>query len=110
MPFNASSLAQAAALAALEDHEHVRRSREMNAAERARVGSALSRMGITVTPSQANFLFMDVGRPARPVYEALLHKGVIVRAFAPLPTQLRVTLGTPAENDRFLVALAEVLA
>ena len=66
--------------------------------------------GLAVTPSQANFVLVDVKRPARAVYDALLRKGVIVRPFASLPTSLRVTLGTERENDRFLGALAEVLA
>ena len=63
-----------------------------------------------MTPSQANFVFVDLGRPAMPVYDALLRRGVIVRAFAGLETNLRITVGTPDENDRFLRALAEVLA
>lgn len=109
-PFNVNTVAQAAALAALEDQEHVRISREMNRTERARVGSALARLGVRVVPTQANFVFIDVGRPASAVYDGLLRRGVIVRPFGSLPTSLRVTIGTPEENDRFLGALAEVLA
>ena len=71
---------------------------------------ALTARGLSVAPSQANFILVDVKRPARAVYEALLRKGVIVRPFASLPTSLRVTLGTERENERFLGALAEVLA
>jgi histidinol-phosphate aminotransferase len=52
---------------------------------------------------------VDVKRPSRAVYDALLRKGVIVRPFASLPTSLRVTIGTARENDRFLNALSEVL-
>lgn len=107
-PFNVSSLAQEAAIAALDDPEHEQRCRAANRAERERVTRALSELGVTVVPSQANFLFIDLGRPARPVYEALLRRGVIVRPFTGLENNLRVTLGTPDENERFLKALAEV--
>lgn len=109
-PFNVSTLAQAAAAAALDDQPHVQKARELNSRERERVTVALGARGLKVAPSQANFVLVDVLRPARPVYDALLKKGVIVRPFASLPTSLRVTLGTERENDRFLNALAEVLS
>jgi histidinol-phosphate aminotransferase len=109
-PFNVSTLAQVAALAALDDLDHVETSRSLNSKERRRVSEALTARGLKVTPSQANFVLVDVKRPARAVYDALLRKGVIVRPFASLPTSLRVTVGTARENDRFLTALAEVLA
>jgi histidinol-phosphate aminotransferase len=67
-------------------------------------------MGLHVTPSQANFVYVDLGRPAAPVYEALLHRGVIVRSFGMLPSALRVTVGTAAENGRFLRTLSDVLS
>jgi histidinol-phosphate aminotransferase len=109
-PFNVSSHAQAAAMAALEDHDHVQTARALNQKERKRVTETLTARGLSVAPSQANFILVDVKRPARAVYDALLQKGVIVRPFASLPTSLRVTLGTERENERFLGALAEVLA
>jgi len=109
-PFNVSTLAQAAAVAALDDAAHVQAARELNQKERRRVTDALAARGLSVTPSQANFVLVDVGRPARAVYDALLRKGVIVRPFPSLPTSLRVTLGTERENDRFLAALGEVLS
>lgn len=108
-PFNVSLPGQAAAVAALDDQPHVAKSRELNAAERTRLTERLQGMGLSVAPSQANFVLVDVGRPARPVYDALLRLGVIVRPFASLPTSLRVTVGLARENDRFLAALAEVL-
>jgi histidinol-phosphate aminotransferase len=108
-PFNVSTLAQVAAAAALDDEEHVRAAQSLNRRERHRLTETLSARGLQVAPSQANFILIDVGRPARAVYEALLRKGVIVRPFASLPTSLRVTLGTERENDRFLSALFEVL-
>ena len=108
-PFNVGSLGQAAATAALDDAAHVEHSRRTNATERARLTAALKELGLAVAPSQANFVWVDFGRPAQPIYEALLPKVVIVRAFGPTVTALRVTVGTPPENDRFLSALAEVL-
>jgi histidinol-phosphate aminotransferase len=109
MPFNVGTLGQSAALAALDATEHVRRSQELNRCERVRVSERLAGLGLGVTPSQANFVYVDVGRPARDVYDALLRRGVIVRPFATLPTKLRITLGTETENDRLLEALGEVL-
>jgi histidinol-phosphate aminotransferase len=109
-PFNTSSIAQAAGLAALDDAEHVEKSRKLNSSERSRITEALTSKGIHVVPSQANFVLVDVARPATEVYDQLLRKGVIVRPIPPLPTCLRVTIGLPRENDRFLAALAEVLS
>ncbi|HEX6766429.1 MAG TPA: histidinol-phosphate transaminase [Polyangiaceae bacterium] len=109
-PFNVTSPGQAGAMAALDDQAHVEKSRLLNASERTRVVSGLEKLGLTPAPSQASFVFVDVGRPARPVYDALLRRGVIVRPFGNLPSGLRVTFGLPEENDRFLSALAEVLA
>jgi histidinol-phosphate aminotransferase len=108
-PFNVSSVGQAAAVAALEDSEHVARSRALNLEEKAFLGAGLARLGIPWTASQANFLLVDVQRPAGELYEALLAHGVIVRPVPPLPTMARVTLGTRPENERFLAALAAVL-
>ena len=108
-PFNTSIPGQAAASAALDDQAHVQESRRMNTAERARLTRALHGMGLSVAPSQANFILVELARPARPVYDRLLERGVIVRPFANLPTSLRVTCGLPRENDRFLAALGEVL-
>jgi histidinol-phosphate aminotransferase len=108
-PFNTSVPGQAAAIAALDDQAHVEQSRSMNTAERTRLTQALEAMGLSVAPSQANFILVELARPARPVYDRLLERGVIVRPFGNLPTSLRVTCGLPRENDRFLAALGEVL-
>ena len=110
-PFNTSSLAQAAALAALEDEAHLKRSIELNAAERDRVGAACAALGLGVAPSVGNFLLVDLRRDAQPVFEALLRKGVIVRPVANygLPDHLRISIGTVAENDRLVAALREVV-
>jgi histidinol-phosphate aminotransferase len=108
-PFNVTTPGQAAATAALDDRAHVEKSVRSNATERLRVVAGLQALGVKTAPTQANFVLADVGRPARPVYDALLRRGVIVRPFANLPTSLRVTFGLPEENDRFLRALTEVL-
>jgi len=110
VPFNASAIAQAAAVAALADLEHLRRSVEHNSQERARVTAALSGLGLRVAPSQTNFVCVALERPAALVYQGLLREGVIVRPFGPpLHRHLRVSLGLTHENDRFLSALPRVL-
>ncbi len=108
-PFSVGSLGQVAATAALDDRAHVARSVALNAAERPRLRAALAALGHPSAPSQANFLFFDVRRPGRGVYDALLRRGVIVRPIGG-PTTLRVTVGTPAQNDRFLEAFRAVMA
>ncbi len=106
-PFNANSLAQKAALAALEDEEHVARSRAMNQAEMGRVRAGLVALGFQPVPSEANFLYFDVGRSGREVFDALLRQGIIVRHIE--GNMLRVTIGLPEENTRMLDALKHVL-
>ncbi len=109
-PFNVNALAQAAALAAIEDTEHVSRTRANNKEGLAYLRAGCERLGRPAVPSWANFLLIDVGDGAR-VYEALLRRGVIVRPMDVygMPHHLRVTVGLPAENERFLASLQEVL-
>jgi histidinol-phosphate aminotransferase len=111
MPFNVSSVAQEAARAALDDDEHVERSRRTNAEGMAQLQAGLAKLPVRVYPSAANFLLVDLGRDAGPVNDALLRGGVITRPVkaAGLPTCLRITVGTAAENTRALAALADVL-
>ncbi len=111
-PFNVNSLAQVAALAALEDKEHLARSVALNRAGMTQLTEAFTRLRLNFIPSLANFISVDVERPAQPVYEALLREGVIVRPVASygMPRHLRVTIGTGQENTRFLRALEQVLA
>lgn len=106
-PFNANSLAQRAALAALGDEEHVARSRAMNQMEMAGVRTGLLALGLQPLPSEANFLYFDAGQDGRALYEALLRKGVIVRHIE--GNYVRVTIGLPEENRQFLQALTTVL-
>ena len=105
-PFNANSLAQRAALAALGDEEHVTRSRALNQNEMTRMRAGLVELGFQPVPSEANFLFFDVRRDGRAVFQALLREGVIVRHIE--GRMLRVTVGLPEENIRFLQALKKV--
>jgi len=107
-PFNANSLAQRAALAALGDDEHVAKSRAVNAAGMEQVGSGLRALGLTVIPSEANFLYFDAQRDGGQVFAALLREGIIVRHID--GTMLRVTIGQSDENVAFLQALKKVLA
>ncbi|EJS88769.1 histidinol-phosphate aminotransferase, partial [Pasteurella multocida subsp. multocida str. Anand1_buffalo] len=67
--------------------------------------------GLNYIPSKGNFVMLDVNQPALPIYQALLQKGVIVRPIAGygLPNHLRISIGLPEENQRFLLALSEVL-
>jgi histidinol-phosphate aminotransferase len=108
-PFNVTSVAQAGALAALEDKDHVERTRANNREGLAYLKAELGRIGVRAHPTQANFIFVDVGRPSAPVFEALLRKGVIVRPIGG-PRHFRVSVGLPQENARFVHALEEVLA
>jgi histidinol-phosphate aminotransferase len=109
-----NGLAQAAALASIEDAaEHLPGRIALNAAERERLAAGLVGLGLSPLPSTANFLLVELGAErARPAYEGLLARGVIVRparAFG-APGALRITVGWPEENARLLEALAEVLA
>lgn len=108
-PFNVNLLGQVGALAALKDEAHVTRYIAMNGTERTRVSRALSELGLAVAPSQANFVLVDFGRPGTEVYDLLLRDGVIVRPMPPpIETSLRITIGTPEQNDRMLAAVAKL--
>jgi len=110
-PFNVNTIALAAALAALDDAEHLKRSVETNRAGMAQLQAGFDALGVRHLPSAGNFVMIDCGRPAPAVYEAMLRQGVIVRPVGGygLPRHLRVTVGLPAENERFLAALALAL-
>jgi len=110
-PFNASSMAQVAGLAALDDREHVARSVESNAREMKFVTGELTLLGVRYTPSVGNFLLIDTGRDCEEDFMRLLHEGVIVRPMKiyGFPTSLRVTIGMHEENEQFLEALRRVM-
>lgn len=110
-PFNVNLLAQEGARAALADQEHVQKSRQLNKEGRDFLSSEFQRLGFSFVPSQTNFIFVDVGIDSRTVFQKLLRQGVIVRSgdIFGCPTMLRVTVGTMAENRRFIAALETVL-
>ncbi len=111
-PFNVNTLAQVAAAAALEDRAHVTRTIAGTAEGRAALTAGLTALGFHPVPSVTNFLLVDVRRDGAAVAEALLRRGVIVRPMGAygLPSHLRITVGTAAENARALEALRAVLA
>lgn len=111
-PFPVDRLAQAAAEATLDDDAYVRAAFDNNRAGRAWLAGALSDLGLRVIPSQANFVLVDVGRPADEVAKQLLPHGVIVRpgAMWRLPTWIRISVGNADENRRAAASLKTVLA
>lgn len=110
-PFNTSGVAQAGALAALDDREHVERCIATNANERKRLSEGLSGLGLRPVPSETNFVFMEVGPEAKKICDELLYLGVIVRplGWMGFPEAIRVSVGTAEENDKCLAAMEQVL-
>ena len=110
-PFNVNSMSLAAALVALDDQEYIRESVGLNTEGMAFLTEACDEMGISYIESVANFLTIDVGGDATPIYEALLHEGIIVRPIGiyGLRNHLRVTIGLPEENARIVGALRKVM-
>jgi histidinol-phosphate aminotransferase len=106
-PFSTSLVAQAAALAALQQEDEVRRRCALVVAERDRVTEALRKLGVDVPESQANFVWLPLGDKSAPFAEFCESRGVIVRAFQ--PDGVRVTIGTASENDQFLATAEAAL-
>jgi histidinol-phosphate aminotransferase len=111
LPFNVNRLAQVGARAALGDTEFLERTQELVREGRSFLCQELTRLGLTYVPTQANFILIQVGRPGQEVYQAMLREGVIIRAMDAydLPECIRVNVGLPEENRRFLEALKKVL-
>ncbi len=109
-PFNINAVAQAGALAALEDEDHIARTRANNRQGRDYLQTALAQLGLEFVPSHANFVMVRVGEGAR-VFAALQTAGIITRPLASysLPEWLRISVGTPAENHRCVMALRTIL-
>jgi histidinol-phosphate aminotransferase len=105
--FNVSTIGQEAALG---DTAHVERSRRVNADGLAQLAAGLAALPVRVVPSVANFILVDLGRDAAPIYDRLLRQGVIVRPLRQqgLLQHVRVSIGTRAENERFLAAIHEI--
>jgi histidinol-phosphate aminotransferase len=109
-PFNVNTLALAAAEAALADDDYVNASRRLNTSGMDYVVEGLGKLGFTVIPSAGNFVSFESGRASHRIYEALLQRGVIVRPLGNygMDEHLRVTVGLPDENERFLEALSQI--
>ncbi|NMM76960.1 histidinol-phosphate transaminase [Acidovorax sp. SRB_24] len=110
-PFNVNAAAQAAALAALADEAWMHASMGRLRSERERVATGLRALGLRVAPSQTNFLFFDAGQSSADVADTLLRQhGIIVKAWREPGYErfIRATIGSPAENDRLMAALAQI--
>lgn len=110
-PFNTNSLAQTAAMAALEDYEFVEKSKKLNEEELKFLTEELKKMGLDVVPSVTNFVLVDFKKDSLEIYNGLLKEGVIVRPVKNynLPTCLRISIGKRDENLKLLKALQKVL-
>ena len=110
-PFNVNSVAQAAAVAALDDIAHLEAGIRLNRDGLQQLEAGLNKLGLSWIPSVGNFVAVDTGQDAAAVYERLLQQGVIVRPVANygLPEYLRVTVGLPEENEHFLSAIERAL-
>lgn len=110
-PFIVNSLAQVAACAALADRDHLERIRRVTHAGLAQIEAGLAKLGLRYAASDANFLCIEVGPGADALNDRLLRQGIIARPLGGfgLTTHLRVSVGTPEENERFLATLAREL-
>ena len=111
-PFNTSNVAQAAAVAAIDDREHVRSSIESNRAGLAQLSAGLQKLGVKYVPSFTNFLLVDFGFETEPLSDQMLKRSVIVRPmrWMGFPNCIRVSVGTREENEKFLQVLTELHA
>jgi histidinol-phosphate aminotransferase len=110
-PFNVNAVAQAAALASIEDAAFIANVRQLVADEKRWLYARFDEMGIRYVTSDTNFILVDVKKSGREVFEAMLRQGVIVRAMDAygLASFIRITVGTPAENKKCIKALTKVL-
>lgn len=111
-PFNTTRYAQTAAIAALADQDFIAHCRTQNREGIRYLVNEFNRLGLTSFPAFGNFIMVDVQRPAKEVFDALMKKGFIVRGGHSLhfPTSIRVTVGTPEHNTKFIQALEQVLS
>ncbi|HOM70987.1 MAG TPA: histidinol-phosphate transaminase [Armatimonadota bacterium] len=111
LPFNVGSIAQVAAIASLQDQDQVIKSRMMNSDGKNYFYSQFDRLGLKYVPSEANFVWVDVGQDSKQVFVELLKRGVIIRTGDVFgwPTHIRISTGLPQDNERCIKALEEVL-
>jgi len=107
-PFNTNSFAQVAAIHALADDEHVKKTVENNEIGKKYLYKELDAIGLKYVPTNTNFIYMPLEIESKKLFDALLQKGVIVRPVG--PKEIRVTIGLPEENRRFIESLKDVLA
>ena len=109
-PFNVNAVAQWAALAALDDREHVERSLSVNAAGLQYLAAEFAKLGLEHVPSHGNFILVRVGK-GQEVFTELLKRGVIVRPMGgyKFPEHVRVTVGTEEENRKLIGALSQII-
>jgi histidinol-phosphate aminotransferase len=107
-PFNTNSVAQKAALWALRDDDHVNYSRELNDLGKRYLYKELESLGLKYVPTQANFIYIRMGKDSTTFYNDLLRHGVIVRPVG--PEEIRVTIGLPEENKRFIETLKKSIS
>ena len=110
-PFNANSLCQVGAMAAIDDIEHIEKTKEVNSEGLTYVTEELKKLDIPYTPSFTNFVLIDLGDNPMPIYNSLLKEGVIVRPVLGygLKTHLRVTIGLREENEKFIRGITKIL-
>ena len=111
LPFNVSRIGQIGALAALDDEAHIRRSRRVNDEGKKLLYDEFRKLGLNYIPSLANFVMVDFGRDAMPVFESLQRKGVIARPIREygFPNALRISIGTEPQNRKLVRALKTIL-
>lgn len=107
-PFNTSSIAQKAALWALKDDDHVKATREINEEGKKYLYRELDSLGLKYVPTEANFIYMPLEQDSLALNDKLLRQGVIIRPMG--PQSIRVTIGLPEENRRFIEALKKVIS
>ncbi len=110
-PFNVNALAQTAAIAALEDQSHMQQGVALNNTEMQKMEHAFRHLGLEWIPSVGNFVSVDLGQPVMPIFSALEQQGVITRPVANygMPNHLRISIGLPAENERLIQVLTQIL-
>lgn len=111
-PFNCNSLALLAAQTVLNDEEYLARAVELNRQGMEQIVTFCTQSDLPFIPSMGNFITIDFGKPAMPVYQQLLEKGIIVRPIGGygMPNHLRISIGLPEENQRLVQALQDILA
>lgn len=111
LPFTVNQAAMVAGLSALQDRDFVKKSVRMIQAGMVQLTEGFRALSLIPLPSQGNFIMVDCQQPAQPLYEQLLHQGIIVRPLLPygLSQHLRITIGTPKQNERLLTCLHSLL-